>query len=141
MIKSTEMKKVLAPGLVAGFVLLGLSYMILYSTINFMPGLVEEYYNPIFWPGNDRALLFFLHPFILSFALAWIWSRFREQFKGPKLLRGLELGVVYALVATLPSMWITFSAISVSLAMILTWFAYGLLQATVAGWIFAFINP
>ncbi len=135
------MRKILVPGLLAGFVLLGLSYLILYLTINFMPVLVEEYYNPIFWPGNDRALLFFLHPFILSFALAWFWNRFKEQFKGGKILRGLELGIVYALVATLPSMWITFSAITVSLEMILTWFGYGFLQAVVAGWILAVANP
>ncbi|MCO6480079.1 MAG: hypothetical protein J5I94_25800 [Phaeodactylibacter sp.] len=135
------MRNILVPGLLSGFVLLGLSYLILYVTINFMPGLVEEYYNPIFWPGNDRALLFFLHPFILSFALAWFWNRFKEQFKGGKILRGLELGIVYALVATLPSMWITFSAITVSLEMILTWFGYGFLQAVVAGWILAVANP
>lgn len=135
------MKPVLLSGLGAGIVLLGLSYFILYVTINFIPGLVEEYYNPVFWPGNDRALLFFVHPFILSFALSWFWSRFKAQLPGYWLLRGLKFGLAYALLATLPSMWITFSAITVSLGMVFTWFAYGLLQAVVCGWIFARMNP
>lgn len=135
------MKKIILPGLAAGVVLLALSYGILYVTINFFPNLVEEYYNPIFWPGSDRALLFFAHPFILSLALSWFWERFKSSFEGVMLVRGLELGIVYGLVATLPSMWITFSAISVSIAMVLSWFFYGILQATIAGIIFARLNP
>ena len=135
------MKKILLPGLVAGAVLLGLSYVVLYVTINFFPKLVEEYYNPVFWPGNDRVSLFFAHPFVLSLALAWFWERFKGLFKGGVLLRGLELGLVYGLVATLPSMWITFSAIAVSITMVFSWLAYGMVQAAVAGLIFARMNP
>ncbi len=135
------MKKIILPGLAAGVVLLVLSYGILYVSINFFPNLVEEYYNPIFWPGSDRALLFFAHPFILSLALSWFWERFKSSFDGVMLVRGLELGIVYGLVATLPSMWITFSAISVSITMVLSWFFYGILQATIAGIIFARLNP
>lgn len=135
------MKKIVLPGLGAGVVLLALSYGVLYVTINFFPKLVEEYYNPVFWPGSERALLFFAHPFILSLALSWFWERFKDSFKGTMLIRGLELGIVYGLVATLPSMWITFSAISVSLTMVLSWFLYGILQATIAGIIFARLNP
>ncbi len=135
------MKKILLSGTVGGFVLLAFSYAVLYATINFFPSIVEEYYNPIFWPGNDRALLFFVHPFVLSFALAWFWDRFKGLFKGGMLLRGIEMGLLYGVVATLPSMWITFSAIAVSLMMVLMWFAYGVLQATLAGLIFAKMNP
>lgn len=135
------MKKIILPGLAAGVVLLVLSYGILYVSINFFPNLVEEYYNPIFWPGSDRALLFFAHPFILSLALSWFWERFKSSFEGVMLVRGVELGIVYGLVATLPSMWITFSAISVSITMVLSWFFYGILQATIAGIIFARLNP
>ncbi len=135
------MKKILASGFLSGITLLMLSYVVLYFTINFFPQLVEAYYDPIFWPGNDRALLFFAHPFVLSFALAWFWDRFKDMFKGTLLIRGIEMGLVYGVIATLPSMWITFSAIHVSLVMVLSWFAYGLLQATIAGLIFAKMNP
>lgn len=135
------MKKILLPGLIAGAVLLALSYALLYGLINFFPTFVEEFYNPVFYPGNDRAILFFMHPFIIGLALAWFWERVKDIFKGSFIVRGIELGLVYAIVATLPSMWITFSAIDVSLAMVGSWFMYGILQATVAGFIFAKMNP
>ena len=38
-------------------------------------------------------------------------------------------------------MWITFSAIDVSLTMILTWLLYGFVQAAVAGILLARLNP
>jgi hypothetical protein len=38
-------------------------------------------------------------------------------------------------------MWITFSAISVSILMVVSWLVYGWIQATVAGLIFSRMNP
>jgi len=136
------MRRIILSALLSGAILLALAFGVIYLSIAFFPSVVEEYYNPtLFWPGEERAVLFFLHPFILSFALAWFWNRFKHEFKGVPLLRGLELGLVYGVVATLPSMWITFSAIAVSFSMVVTWFLYGLLQATVAGIVFAHTNP
>ena len=137
----TMIRRILLPAVISGLVLMGLSYLILYATIYTLPGLVEEYYDPIFWPGSDRATLFFAHPFVVSLALAWLWDRFKVEVAGPWLLRGLKFGLAYAVVATLPSMWVTFSAIAVSLSMVLTWFAYGLMQAIVCGFILAKMNP
>lgn len=135
------MKKILTSGLLAGVVLLVLSLGILYFIARMLPDLAEEYYSPTFRNTGDRDLLFYIHPFILGLALAWFWERFKGQFKGAWLLRGLEMGFVYAIVATLPTMWITFSAIDVSLNMVLTWLLYGLAQAAIAGLIFAKMNP
>lgn len=135
------MKKILIPALVSGMALLLLSYAVLFFVIRVAPSLAEQYYNPIFWPGADRAFLFYLHPFILSTALSWFWNRFRGQFSSAGVNRGLEMALVYALTATLPSMWITFSAINVSLLMVLSWFGYGFVQAAVAGLIFSRMNP
>lgn len=127
--------------MVAGIVLLVLSYIVLFLVIRVFPALAEDYYNPIFWPGADRAFLFYLHPFILAQALSWFWNRFKGQFLATGVKRGMEMGLVYALLATLPSMWITFSAINVSLLMVLSWFGYGLLQAVIAGLVFSYMNP
>lgn len=135
------MKKIIVSGLVAGVVLLAFGYGVLFLSIKLFPSLVEEYYNPIFWPGDDRAVLYYLHPFIIALALSWFWERFKSMFSGPGILRGLEVGLVYGIVAALPSMWMTFSAMSVSLVMVLSWLAYGVLQASVAGVIFARMNP
>ncbi len=52
-------------------------------------------------------------------------------------MKGLEMGFIYLVVATLPSMIIIFSAIDVSVGTILTWLLYGFVQGTVAGFIFA----
>jgi hypothetical protein len=134
-------RRILIPAIISGLVLLGIGYLVLYATIYTLPGLVEEYYDPIFWPGSERAVLFFVHPFVISIALAWLWDRFKAEVRGSWLLRGLKFGMIYATIATLPSMWITFSAIAVSPTMVLTWFAYGLMQAVVCGLILAKMNP
>ena len=76
-------RRVLIPGVTAGIVLFGLSYLILYVTINLMPSVIDAYYNPVFWPGTERALLFFAHSFIFSLPLAWFWDRFKSQLSGP----------------------------------------------------------
>jgi hypothetical protein len=61
--------------------------------------------------------------------------------KGNFLLRALEFGFVYAVVGLLPIMWITYSAMDVTIAMVFSWLLYGLFQATVAGIVFAKVNP
>ena len=135
------MKKLLIKGIVAGALLLLFSYLALYLVVTFLPSIAEEYYNPIFSLEGDKTYLYFIHPFILSFALAWFWKRFKIQFTGPFWWRGMEMGLVYGLIATLPSMWITFSSLAVSLPIVLTWLAYGVFQAVVVGIVYAKISP
>lgn len=135
------MKKIISSGLIAGIVLLVLSIGMLYAMILALPNLAEQYYNPIFRSGGERNMLFYLHPFVLGLALAWFWDRFKDKFTGSILLRGFELGLVYGVVAILPTMWITFSAINISITMVATWLLYGFLQAVVAGILFSWLNP
>ena len=134
------MKNIVLPAILAGIILLLLSYVIIFITIQFFPEMVEEYYNPVFWPGEDRAMLFYAHPFILSFALSWIWNKFKSNLVGDWHIRGAKLGIIYGFAATLPAMWITFSAMNVSFFMVISWL-YGFLQAIVAGLILARMNP
>lgn len=134
-------KKILVPGLLAGLVLLILSYGLLSLMILLLPQIAEEYFNPAFRSGDAYGPLFFLHPFVLSIALAWFWDRFKSLFRGSFVLRGAEMGVVYGLVATLPSMWMTFSAMDVSLTLVISWLLYGVAQAIIAGIIYAKMNP
>lgn len=135
------MKKVLVTGLIAGIILFVVSYGGLFLTIRFFPELFILYNNPLFNSDGSRDVLFYLHAFIISFALSWFWERFKGLFSGPFLLRGLEFGLVYALVALLPVMWITFSSMDITLFMVVSWFLYGLFQAVLAGILFARINP
>ena len=117
------------------------SYAALYLMVNFFPSLAEQYYDPVFDMTENKALLYFAHPFVLSFALAWFWRRFKGLYHGPFWWRGIELGLSYGLIATLPSMWITFSSLSVSFGLVFTWLIYGIFQAIVVGIIFAKISP
>ena len=135
------MKKVLTTGLIAGIVLFIISYGGLFLSIRFFPELFVMYNNPLFNSDGSKDVLFYLHAFIISFALSWFWERFKGLFHGPFILRGLEFGLVYAIVALLPVMWITFSSIDITFIMVASWFLYGLVQAVLAGILFAKINP
>jgi hypothetical protein len=135
------MKKVLLSGLIAGFILFVLSYGGLFLAIKFFPGFFVNYNNPLFNSDGSRDVLFYLHAFIISMALSWFWDRFKGLFHGHMMLRGLEFGLVYAIVALLPVMWITFSSLDITITMVTSWFIYGLVQAVIAGLVFAKINP
>jgi len=135
------MKKIIFSGLIAGAALFVLSYGGLYLAVKFFPGLFISYNNPLFNSDGSRDMLFYMHAFIISFALSWFWDRFKSMFKGVLLLRGLEFGFVYSIVALLPVMWITFSSLDITVATVASWFIYGLFQAIIAGLIFAKINP
>ncbi len=135
------MKKIALSGLIAGLILFVVSYGGLYLAVRYFPTLFIEYNSPLFNSDGSRDIMFYMHPFIISFALSWFWDRCKGFFKGHLLFRGLEFGFAYALVALLPVMWITFSSLDITIAIVLSWFFYGLMQAILAGLIFAKINP
>lgn len=135
------MKKVIFPGLVAGVVLLILSILGLYLNIWIFPDLAMQYFQPAFNEQSSRIMLYFIHPFIIAMALSWFWSKIKGILKGSFLTRGIEFGIIYALVATFPAMWLVFSSITVSLQMVATWFVLGLIQAIIAGLVCEMMNP
>ena len=135
------MKKVIFPGLVAGVVLLILSVLGLYLNIWMFPDLAMQYFQPAFNEQSSRIMLYFIHPFIIAMALSWFWSKIKGILKGSFLTRGIEFGIIYALVATFPAMWLVFSSITVSLQMVATWFVLGLIQAIIAGLVCEMMNP
>ena len=54
------------------------------------------------------------------------------MFGGNKVKIGIEFGVVYAFVALVPIMWITYAAMDVEFQMVATWLIYGLFQSSIA---------
>jgi len=135
------MKKILISGLIAGCILFVISYGGLFLGIKFFPRLFVEYNNPLFNSDGSRDVLFYMHAFIISFALSWFWDRFKSMIKGPLIMRGLEFGFVYSIIALLPVMWISFSSLDITVLTVGSWFLYGLVQAIIAGLVFAKINP
>lgn len=135
------MKRVITTGLLVGLILFVISYGGLFLSIRFFPEFFLDYNNPLFNSDGSRDVLFYLHAFIISLALSWFWERFKPLFKGGAIKRGIEFGIVYGLVALLPVMWITFSAMDITVSMVASWFLYGLVQAIVAGIILSRMNP
>jgi len=135
------MKKILTTGLIAGCILFILSYGGLFLAVRFFPGLFVAYNNPLFNSDGSRDILFYMHAFIISFALSWFWERFKGLFKGGFVTRGLEFGLVYAIIALVPVMWISFSSLDITVATVLSWLLYGAIQAVIAGVVFAKVNP
>jgi len=135
------MKKIVFSVLISGFALLMLSGAMFYVSLYFFPNITQEYLSSVFRTSGKTDWLYYVHPFVLSIALKWFWERYKSIFNGPYIVRALEVAVVYGVVALLPVLWLTFSAIDVSLAMVMTWLVYGLIQAFGAGLIFAKLNP
>ena len=135
------MKRIISSGLIAGVVLLILSVLALYATIWFFPTLASQYYDPAFDNQSGRYLIYYAHPFVIALALAWFWDRFKGTLKGSYLGKGIEFGLIYALIAIFPVLWLTYSALAVSLAMVGTWLVFGLLQGVIAGLLFEKFNP
>lgn len=135
------MQKVLKYGAIAGVILFVISYGGLYLSIKFFPSFFVEYNNPLFNSDGSRDVLFYSHAFVISFSLSWFWERFKSLFRGNFILRGLEFGGIYSVIALLPVMWITFSSMDITIIMVGSWFFYGLIQAVIAGIFFAKVNP
>ncbi len=135
------MKKVITAYLAAVVALLAFSYIALIFSIRMLPGIAEQYFDPVFSSSEKRTYLYFAHPFIVALALKYFWQRFRHMFKGSWITRGVEVGLIYGLIAILPAMWITFSGVSVSISIVASWIVYGTLQGIIAGIIYARINP
>jgi hypothetical protein len=128
--------------LIAGALVLIISIGLLYGFIASFPALMEEYYNPVFRSSSfSTDLLFYVHPFILSAAMYWFWEISKEIFTGSTFMRAYKVAFSYGLVAIVPVLWLTFSAINVSPLMVFTWVAYGVIQAFVACLVFAKRNP
>jgi hypothetical protein len=126
----------------AGALVLVASLAALYSFIYLLPSVMEEYYNPVFRSSSFKTdWLFYAHPFILSASLFWFWDRFKTFFNGSFIWRAFEIAIAYGIIAMVPVLWLTFSAIDISFIMVFTWLIYGIMQAFIAGLVFAKQNP
>ncbi len=135
------MKKVILSVIIAGCILLVLSVVLFYASFYLFPSVTQEYLSSVFRNAGNLDWLFYVHPFVLSIGLKWFWERYKTLFKGALIIRAIEVALVYSIVALIPVLWLTFSAIDVSLSMVLMWLLYGLIQAFVAGLVFAKLNP
>ena len=134
------MIKIILSGLAAGLLLLVLSVVGLYGTVWLFPKLAVQYFDPVFDAQEGRYMVYFVHPFIIGLALSWFWDRFKGILKGSFLGRGIEFGIMYVVVAVFPMMWLIYSAINVSLGLVISWLLLGMFQGVAAGLLFGKIN-
>jgi hypothetical protein len=125
------MKKIILPGLAAGVVILIASLVLMQAWEAIIPGLAAEYQTPLFRPWTDPLMmLFFLYPFILGIAFAWLWAKTKKSFKTP-----YDAALAYWLVATIPGMFATYTSMPYSLSMVATWAIGGLAYVLLAAFV------
>lgn len=128
--------------LIAGALVLVLSLAMLFGFILSFPSLMEEYYNPIFRSNSFQTdWLFYLHPFVLSAGLLWFWEHSKKELTGSLVTKAFKVALSYGIIAMVPVLLLTFSAINISALMVFTWLGYGIVQAFIAGLVFAKRNP
>ena len=133
----------LVSGLAAGLVLSILSYGGLFLAVNskLLNAFFTGYLSNVFISDGSRDVFFYSHALIVSIALSWFWERSKKVFHGHFILRGIEFGFVYTIAGLLPILWMTYSQIDVSELMVLSWLGFGFFQSSMAGIVFAKMNP
>ncbi|MCJ7654138.1 MAG: hypothetical protein MUO97_02360 [Dehalococcoidia bacterium] len=133
------MKRVILFGLLAGLAMLIVSVALgpLFNLI--FTSLAAEYNNTnLFRPWSDPIMyLMLVEPFILGIILAWIFYFTKGLFK-EKIVwkKGIYFGLCYWVI-TIPGMVMSYSSFPISLLMVMTWSVSILIQAIVAGLIYA----
>lgn len=137
------MKKILLPGIVAGIVMLIVGMVVSQLFGMVVPTLMAEYNNPnLFRPWDDPLMsLYFLYPFYLGIALAWVWDKVKLLVAaGGVLKRGATFGLAFFVVASFPGIFMTYSCHPYSLTMVISLWVGALVQLVCAGVVYARLN-
>lgn len=128
------MKKIFIPGLVAALGLFAAGMLIGYVFHLLFPSVSAEYENfQIFRSWDDPLMyIYFLQPFLLALAMAWVWDRSKTLFNGTIWKIAFYFSLVYWFIAIIPGMIMTLSSFKVSVLLTLTWTLSAFFQAWVA---------
>jgi hypothetical protein len=135
------MKKIFVSGIIAGFVLLIFCVIGLYASEWLLPELTKDYYTPVINAGAGRVIIYSVHPIVTGLALSWFWSKFKDSLTGSFFSRGIEFGLIYAVIGILPMLWLVYSPLNATLSMVAGWFLFWVFQGLVAGLVFEKTNP
>ncbi len=104
-------KQIIVSGIIAGIVILVVSMtfsMLSQSIFNYdvlkLDGM-RSVNDPI-------MLLFFLHYFVIGFAITILYSFARKSFTGNAMQNGIALGILGWIVGSIPSAFVVFSSMS-----------------------------
>jgi len=133
------MKKVIGLGLLLGLIMLVVGWIINFLFM-LIPSVNADYYSGLMRGWQDPAMmLFFVYPFILGIVFAWLWNKTKASFKGK--MRGCYFGWLLFFLTTVPGMWITYTSFNLSFLTIIGWAVAGLVNAKIAGFFLAKLNP
>jgi len=133
------MKKIIWPGILLGLIMLIVGMIVSYLFM-LIPAVNADYNSEFMRNWQDPAMmLFFLYPFILGIAFALLWNKTKSSFKGK--MRGCYFGWMLFFLTTVPGMWITYTSFNLSFLTIIGWSVSGLVNAKIAGFFLAWINP
>lgn len=128
------MKKVLVPGIVAAFAMFaaGMAAGLLFNLI--FPSVKIEYEKTTFFRSWDDPVMYiyFIQPFLICIALAWVWNKIRDRFSGSIAKMAFYYSFIYWIVAIIPGMIMTVSSFKISILMTFTWTISSLFQTWVA---------
>jgi len=133
------MKKIIWPGILLGLIMLIVGMIVSYLFM-LIPAVNADYNSEFMRNWQDPAMmLFFLYPFILGIVFALLWNKTKSSFKGK--MRGCYFGWMLFFLTTVPGMLITYSSFNLSFLTIIGWSVSGLVNAKIAGFFLAWINP
>jgi uncharacterized Tic20 family protein len=102
------------------------------------PSVKAEYENTtMFRSWSDPLMyLFFIQPFLVCIALAWVWNKSKSLFQGSAGRKAINVTLIMFFVSALPGMLMTISSFQVSALMTLTWTISSFFQVWIASLIF-----
>jgi hypothetical protein len=87
--------------------------------------------------GDPIMLLFFLYPFVIGLALAFLFEQTKKAFSGTTTQKGNFLGLLGFVVYTVPSAWIVFSSMNYPVGFTICTIISGRVAMPIAGNIIA----
>lgn len=136
------MKKVIISGLIAalGMFAAGIAIGLLLNLL--LPSVKAEYESTGMFRSWDDPIMYvyFLQPFLLSIALAWVWNKVNSLFNGSIMKKALYYALIYWFVAAIPGMIMTVSSFKISILMTLSWTISSFFQAWIASLIIIRMN-
>ncbi len=106
-----QVKKIIIAGILAGIVILVVS-----SIVSYIVQLIQPY--DVLQLGGMRSvdspimMLFFLHPWVLSFAMAIVYNYVGSAFQGTFVQKGTRFGLLMWLVASIPPAFIVYTSMN-----------------------------
>lgn len=83
------------------------------------------------------AVLFFVYPFVLAFALAYGYSRFESVLDGKPLMKGWKFGLIMWVIVSVPSAFLVFSSMTYPLGFTVNAIISSLIYMILAGIVIA----